>query len=265
MGISLEEIWLKIQLPNKKFMFVKKIINYNPRETNNEWSNLKGMLADENFNKSGKINALLGVSIWIKIIEPEILRSDDKLAIAHKTKLGYVIFKNEEDPYTRVKPYIGSVKKGSSIKKLREIIQKLWQIEEIPDLKARTKEQELCEEIFVHQHSSDKYERYIVRIPFNKEKIKMFGKSRRMALQQFYSMEKRMKKNSEFASKYKVFMSEYEAFGHIEQIRENNETGCYTPHHGVLSTNKFRVVFKASAKTTTGITLNEAQLIGERL
>lgn len=82
-----------------------------------------------------KINALLGVGIRIKIIEPEILRSKNKLAIAHKTKLGYVIFENKEDPYKQVIPYIGSVKKGLPIRRLAEIVQKLWEIEVIPKCK----------------------------------------------------------------------------------------------------------------------------------
>lgn len=60
-------------------------------------------------------------------------------------------------------------------------------------------------------------------------------------------------------------MSEYEALGHMEQSWENEESGYYTPHHGVLSAAKFRVVFNASAKSTTGVTLNNTQLVGEML
>lgn len=61
-------------------------------------------------------------------------------------------------------------------------------------------------------------------------------------------------------------MSEYETLGHMEPIWDTKEEdGYYTPHHGVLSSNKFRVVFNASARATTEITLNETQLIGEKL
>lgn len=74
-----------------------------------------------------------------------------------------------------------------------------------------------------------------------------------------------MKRNAEFATKYRAFMSEYETLGHMTQVRDVQEDGYYTPHHGVLSSNKFRVVFNASAKTTTGVSLNETQLVGEKL
>ncbi|XP_036317605.1 uncharacterized protein LOC118732584 [Rhagoletis pomonella] len=39
-----------------------------------------------------------------------------------------------------------------------------------------------------------------------------------------------------------------------------NEAGFYIPHHAVMW--KFRVVFNASARTTTGVSLNEVQLVG---
>lgn len=269
-GSSLGEIWITVRINDKQFLFnkfyiVRNITNYGPNDSVKEWDYLKGKLADENYNKCGKIHALLGVGIWIQIIEPGLLRAKNNLAVAHQTKLGYVIFENREDPYQLENPYIGSVIKGASIKKLSEIIQKLWQIEEIPVVKQRTQEEEFCEKIFINQHRRDKNGRYIVRLPFKENKVKMLGKSKKMALHQFFAMEKRMKRNAEFAAKYKTFMSEYEVLGHMEQIWETSETGYYTPHHGVLSANKFRVVFNASGKTSTGLTLNDIQMVGEKL
>lgn len=78
-------------------------------------------------------------------------------------------------------------------------------------------------------------------MPFN-EKIRELGKSKNMALKQFFTMENRMKKNQDFATKYKSFTSEYETLGHIEEIWDKMEEGYNTPHHGVYSATKFRVV-----------------------
>lgn len=269
LGSSLGEIMLKIKLNDgscmvNKFFVVKNITNYTPRTASSNWSHLKGKLADENFNRPGKINALLGVGIWIRIIEPGVIRSQTSMAIAHKTKLGYVILENEKDPYQTQEPCIGSVLKGASVKKLMELMENLWKIEEPQPFIKRTKEEELCEEIFATQHSRDSHGRYIVRMPFNTQ-VKLLGKSKQMAIRQFFAMENRMKKNQEFAEKYKLFMSEYETLGHMQEIYDNQESGYYTPHHGVLSASKFRVVFNASAKTTSGIALNEVQLVGEKL
>lgn len=57
-----------------------------------------------------------------------------------------------------------------------------------------------------------------------------------------------MRKNHEFKQKYCEFMNEYEKLGHMSRIHETFEDGYYTPHHGVMSSKKFRVVFNASSK-----------------
>lgn len=269
LGSALGEIRLKIRLNDgscmvSKFFVVKSITNYNPSSGTNNWAHCKSELADKNFNKPGKINALLGVTSWISIIEPEIRRSQDGQSIAHKTKLGYVILEKPPELNHITQPRIGAVIKGPSIAKLMEMMQKLWEVEEIPQQSKRTKEEQICEDVFTSQHTRTKDGKYIVRIPFN-DKIGKLGRSKKMAIKQFFATESRMRKNTEFAEKYRLFMSEYETLGHMESIWENEETGYYTPHHGILSANKFRVVFNASSKTSTGITLNEAQLVGEKL
>lgn len=273
LGSASGETRVSIQLNNgtlitDTFFIVKNITNYTPQSDNHttNWNKLisKNHFADDKYDQPGVINALLGVGIWIQIIEPGIIRNRNNNAVAHQTKLGYVIFENRDDPYQIEEPYIGAISKGPSIKKLSELMQKLWEIEELPQQKVRTKEEEKCEEVFVQGHSRDKTGRYIVRIPFN-DKINHLGKSKKMALHQFFAMEGRMRRNPEFAAKYRIFMTEYEVLGHMTQIRDREEEGYYTPHHGVLSSSKFRVVFNASAKTTSGISLNEAQLVGEKL
>lgn len=180
------------------FFVVKHITNYNPSSEQNNWVHLKEELADKHFNKPGKINALLGVTSWIKVIEPGIRRSSNEESIAHKTKLGYVILENPQDPYHIGRPCIGAVAKGPSITKLMGIMQKLWEVEEVPQQTKRTKEEQICEDIFVNQHTRAKDGKYIVRMPIN-DQVARLGRSKRMAIKQFFAMENRMKKNQEFA------------------------------------------------------------------
>ncbi|GFT75610.1 integrase catalytic domain-containing protein [Trichonephila clavipes] len=67
---------------------------------------------------------------------------------------------------------------------------------------------------------------------------------------------------------YKEFMNEYELLGHMEEIK--NETldkiNYYIPHHSVYKPEKtstpLRVIFDASAKTTSGFSLNSILLNG---
>lgn len=114
------QVYLTMKLKNgsyltNKFYVVKNITSYYPKPSINDWVQIKNELAGTNFDKHGKINALLGVGIWIQIIEPEILKYKDE-AIAQRTKLGYVIMENRENPYKIVKPYIGAIVKATSIK-----------------------------------------------------------------------------------------------------------------------------------------------------
>ncbi|XP_055603895.1 uncharacterized protein LOC129752127 [Uranotaenia lowii] len=68
------------------------------------------------------------------------------------------------------------------------------------------------------------------------------------------------------AEQYSEFMSEYLALGHMKEVSALIDEGYYIPHHAVFkessSTTKTRVVFDASAKTTTGISLNDTLLVG---
>lgn len=79
-----------------------------------------------------------------------------------------MIFENQEDPYQNENPYIGSISKGPTLRELNKTIQKLWEMEELPQQKVRTKEEEKCEEIFTKEHSRDQFGRYIVRMPLKK-------------------------------------------------------------------------------------------------
>lgn len=103
-------------------------------------------------------------------------------------------------------------------------------------------------------------------MPFN-DKINLLGKSKTVALKQFFAIEHKMKMKPQFAADYRTYMKEFEASGYMTKIQENEEDGYYTPHHGVYgsSKDKIRIVYNASCKTSTGISLNECQHTGAKL
>ncbi|GFU11072.1 integrase catalytic domain-containing protein [Trichonephila clavipes] len=67
---------------------------------------------------------------------------------------------------------------------------------------------------------------------------------------------------------YKECMSEYELLGHMEKIKDEalDKINYYIPHHSVYKPEKAStpliVVFDASAKTTSGFSLNSILLNG---
>ena len=87
-----------------------------------------------------------------------------------------------------------------------------------------------------------------------------------MARKRFLNLEKRFGKDSSLFNRYKLFIDEYVALGHaryipLELFNHNGNHKYFLPHHCVLRdqspTTKLRVVFDASMKSSTGISLND--------
>lgn len=75
-----------------------------------------------------------------------------------------------------------------------------------------------------------------------------------------------MQRDSNLHEQYVSFMREYEQLGHMARVTREPVQGAvlyYIPHHCVLA--KFRVVFDASCRTTSGKSFNDIQMVGEKL
>lgn len=252
------------------FYVVKRITRPQPIEPVNlnkysEFSDLK--LADPQYGSPGEIDALFGLDVWIKILDDGVIKSRDGLAAAQKTTLGWVIYQTGQPIYSEVPVCTSNIlhiTKDFDFENLCVIMQRFWEVENIPPVKFVTPEERVCERIFRDTYKRDFNGRYIVQLPFN-NRLKELGKSKSIALRQFFAMERKMNRNENFKNEYVKFIREFESLGHLSKHRETRESGYYTPHHGVSSSGKFRVVFNASCKTSSGISLNECQLVGEKL
>ncbi|XP_029162158.1 uncharacterized protein LOC114933739 [Nylanderia fulva] len=90
-------------------------------------------------------------------------------------------------------------------------------------------------------------------------------------MRRFCGLERRLNRDPGLKSQYAAFMREYLALGHMKLVREENDKDkglptYYLPHHCILKTSnettKIRVVFDASCKSSTGVSLNDALMIG---
>ena len=84
-------------------------------------------------------------------------------------------------------------------------------------------------------------------------------------------MEKRFEANKVFEQKYNEFMQEFIELPHmapcLESLKDNR---CFfLPHHGVFKANsatpKIRVVFNGSAKSASGLAINDVLHAGQNL
>ncbi|XP_015118462.1 uncharacterized protein LOC107042095 [Diachasma alloeum] len=151
-----------------------------------------------------------------------------------------------------------------NVVKLDKLIERFWYVEDFDHEPVRSRDEISCEQHYVTHTKCDVSGRYIIRLPFRDSKLNL-GESRRQPLKRFSSLDRKLSSNPPLKSEYIRVMEEYISLGHMT-LCDETEGGYYLPHHAVIKdsseTTKVRVVFDASAKTSTGISLNDTLLVG---
>ncbi|XP_063994589.1 uncharacterized protein LOC135172476 [Diachasmimorpha longicaudata] len=193
-------------------------------------------LADRTFLQPGAIDIIIGADYYGKIITDGIMRYNGTGLIAQQTSFGWVV----SGPVCCT----GCAKKRSLRvttrtinQQLLDCLKKFWTQEEIPDNPSTvmSKADAECEQHFVETHRRDATGRYTAH------------------------------------TLYRKFIKEYEALDHMQRAPATSETrlAYYLPHHGVLrpdsTTTKLRVVFDASHRSSTGVSLNDILHSGPKL
>lgn len=249
-------------------LVIPTITTMTPKDKINrdKWPHLANLdWADSSFDRPGKVDMLIGAGIWAEIVKERIVRGTKEQPIAQETRFGWVVFgaMGNEVP----EAYVGHCTNDGCnvLENLHELIKRFWVNEEPPRRRFRTAEQQLCEEIYA---SSVRLEngRYIVDMPINPEAPPL-GESRNMALRRLFQNEARFERDPGLKEKYVAFMTEYEQLGHMRKVRPSDSKYPvnYLPNHAVAVDSKFRVVFDGSAKTTSGMSLNDVLMTGEKL
>ncbi|GFW55680.1 uncharacterized protein TNCV_120641 [Trichonephila clavipes] len=152
-----------------------------------------------------------------------------------------------------------------------QLINKFWELDSVPCAKPLTSLEEACEDHFVKTHSRDENGRYTVKLPFHTPPTRL-GNSKQNAIRRLISVERHLISNPDKYKLYRNFIKEYLDLKHMELVPDseiNNIKSLYLPHHGVVRdtscTTKLRVVFDASSKTSSGLSLNDLLMVGPRV
>ncbi|XP_065224344.1 uncharacterized protein LOC135848372 [Planococcus citri] len=142
-----------------------------------------------------------------------------------------------------------------------DVLAKFWEIEEVNPPKITLSEHELWENHFQSTQIRLPDGRFQVRLPF-KDSTDKLANTYPQALSALLKYEK-----SPLRPRYAEFMREYLNLGHMRLIKDPDAVQrYYIPHLPVLredsSTTKLRVVFNASAKNKSGLSLNDILLNG---
>lgn len=228
---------------------------------------LEPALADPLFWRADPVHLLFGIEVWAEMMCNGATRVNSSL-VSQETIFGNLVFGRigNRCEYAQIEERKDSVHFINTAE-LDKTLQKFWEFEDLSLCIAEKPEHELIEKMFLETYLRDDDGRFIIKIPL-KQHVHEIGSSREMALKRFFMLEKRFQREPSFKEKYVEFMREYEQLGHMIEAKtkpEHNQMSYHIPHHGVMTSNKFRVVFDASCKTNIGISLNEAQYVGPKL
>lgn len=221
------------------------------------------ILADPEFYKSADIDLLLGAECFYNMLGTRKIRLKGLSISLRETDLGWIVvgsISQSHDTKSRKQTSCNFIEHGS--------FPLLWEMgQENSSNKFLSKQKQECEKHFVQNTVRKETGKYAVNLPFN-DKKHLLGNSRNTALQRLYSMERRFDREPELKLQYVACMQDYLDQGHMTLVTDNStrDFGYYLPHQAVVKqdslTTKVRVVFDASAKTTTGLSLNDTLMIG---
>lgn len=261
---------LRIAIPRALVLSRLTALTPGSRVARHDWPHLKGLeLADPDFDKPAAVDAVLGADVYGMLFDGGVKRGPPGQPTAHSTVFGWVLM----GPLTGAADS-SSVATHHTILQpdLQEELRRFWELEEVPTEPIQTPEESYCERLFAETHTRDEEGRYIVRLPRRENSLTGLGASRRGAQQMLLSTERRLERMPSLKLKYTEFMNSYLSLGHMEPVPSGEREVCssyYMPHHAVVKPTdpdgKIRVVFNASFRTTTGVSLNDVLLPGPRL
>ncbi|KAJ8946909.1 hypothetical protein NQ317_015189 [Molorchus minor] len=226
------------------------------------------ILADYKFNESNSIDLLLGSASFWQLLCTGRLQSGSNQITLYETKLGWIIAGSMCIPRQITDTISCFSIDANTNKALDNSITKFWDIEEVNAKPNLSKSEQFCENHFKNTYKRDQNGQFIVAIPF-KDNYTELGQSREFALKRFYSQERRLLKNPQLYIEYSKFMTEYQSLGHMAEINEkydDEELNYYLPHHPVIKesslTTRVRIVYDASMKSDSGLSLNDVQHVG---
>ena len=236
-----------------------------PVPFSSEWNHLTDIcLADTGFGCPGRIDLLLGVEVFIEVLCQGRRTGPPGSPTAFETEFGWVLA-GSTDPVPLTSH---AVVHHVSLLTGDDILRKLWEIEEKPMTDVSSEERSVVKHFQSH-HSRTSTGRFVVPLP-KRPDFGVLGESRSQAVRRFLSLERSLHAKKQFRE-FESVMQEYLDMDHAELVPETDlnrpqESVFYLPMHAVRkessTTTKVRAVFDASAKSSSGISLNDMLLVG---
>lgn len=223
-------------------------------------------LADPNFDVPADIDLLIGADKFWDLLDADKIRLPSGPYLQN-SKLGWLI---TGPVFNNTYSHTTNNVQCNFTQDIGRQLRLFWELEEVA-LSPRamlSEDEQKCEKLFINTNKRDREGRFSVRIPL-RESADVLGDSYTLAKKRFLSLERKLERLPEFKRMYTNFMREYHDLGHMSKVTTCSQPNYYLPHHGVIkessSTTKLRVVFDASAVTSSNKSLNDIQFPGPAL
>ncbi|XP_065080798.1 uncharacterized protein LOC135703480 [Ochlerotatus camptorhynchus] len=223
-------------------------------------------LADPAFFNSKAVDMILGIQYFFAFFNTgNEIQLGNGFPTLTESVFGWVVsgLVNTDNPNPRFSCNM-AVTEG-----LEEILTRFWACEEIESPNNYSPTEARCEEHYSRTVRRGTDGRYTVSLPKDETVLTRMGESRDIAFRRLQGIERRLLREPRLREQYDKFMEEYLELGHMRKVdvtAEGDASRCYLPHHPVVkessTTTKVRVVFDASCKTSSGVSLNDALLAG---
>ena len=232
------------------------------------WSHLSDLhLADPHFGHPGKIDVLLGVDIYANVLLHGRRNGPPGSPVAFETKFGWVLAGKANISNLS---YCSVTSHHVPVASSDDFLRKFWEVEEKPQNHSNlSPEERMVVKHFEKNHRRSDTGRFIVPLP-RKPQAKGIGESRTQAVRRFLTLEHSLRSRNQF-KEFSDVVEEYFEMRHAEHVPSTDlqkppDQVFYLPMHAVRkehsTTTKIRVVFDASTKSSSGVSLNDTLLVG---
>ena len=238
------------------------------------WSHLEGLqLADPDFGHPGTVDVLLGVDVFVGALLHGRRTGSPGSPTALETEFGWVLAGSADPRFPATEFTAHHVSHHVSLLSGDDLLRKFWEMEEPPpEGPLLSAKERAVVHHFEANHSRTAEGRFIVPLP-KKADTPGLGVSRSQSVRRFLNTERSLNSRKQFVE-FATVMQEYFTLGHAEKVpivdlQKPPQQVFYMPMHAVRkassTTTKVRIVFDASAKSSSGVSLNDILMVGPNI
>ena len=227
-------------------------------------------LADPWFDAPGSIDILLGADV----LEEAMLdkRIEDNGVVIRESIFCWII----SGPFRKLgfddkNPIFANALSSLSSSNTEDLFANVWDIISIADKKRLSNEEWKRETQYDRTTEQKANGRSSVQLSLNYSFAKL-GLSKAVAVKRFLNVETKLLSNAEPYEEYSKMLKKFIETGHLKKVPEKplESQNCYFfPHHCNVkpdrTTKKLSAVFDATAKDTSGVSLNQGLMEGPKL